>query len=128
MNSKTIAMAFMAALLVGSMASVYAYRGDPNVPGPYCQIDEEVRSQIQDALSQGDYAAWISLREEYNLPMHGKLMQIANEENFALISQLHKAVMEGDETAVQQIRKELGLGTGSSMKYRHGNNMRGFGF
>ncbi|NPA38177.1 MAG: hypothetical protein GXN99_00065 [Candidatus Nanohaloarchaeota archaeon] len=97
-------------LLISVFATgVFAYRGDPLTPSPNAQIDESVREELQQAVLEGDYETWITLREEYGLSGQGRMAQIATPDNFEKISQLHQARLENNLELVYQLKEELGI-------------------
>jgi len=110
MNKKIVGIAGLFAISLFLAGTVFAYRGDPMAEGP--NYDPETCGQVEAAMESGDYAEWVRLREENNLPMHGRMFHVINEENFNLFQQLHEAREEGDTETVNQIRQDLGLGQG----------------
>ncbi len=124
-NNKTI-FAMLALLLVGIVAAgiVAAYRGDSDTQGPY--YNEELHDQIEQAIEDRDYDLWISLREENNLPMRGRIFSVINEDNFDLFAQMHEAMEDGDLETADSIRAQLGLGQGM-MRRGQGQGMHGQG-
>ncbi|MEM4638075.1 MAG: hypothetical protein QXK76_03595 [Candidatus Woesearchaeota archaeon] len=119
---KTIFFVFGLMLLVGlaSLISVMAYKGDPSVKGP--NYNEEVHEQLEAAIEQGDYNAWIAIRRENNLPMNGRIFQAINAENFDKYKELHNAMQSGDYDRANTIRTELGLGQGMKKGTNRKNN------
>jgi hypothetical protein len=89
---------------------VSAYRGDPAVQGP--NYDAEVHEQLEAAIEAGDYAAWLQIRQDNNLPNKGRMFQVINEDNFDRYAELHVANLAGDTAKADAIRAELGLGQG----------------
>ena len=109
--------------LVG-MAS--AYQGDPTVQGPY--YDPAIHEDLQNAIENGDYVAWMNIRTENNLPTRGRVFSVINQDNFNLFQELHEANLNGDYDRAQEIRQELGLGIGSQYRGQgKGQGMRGRG-
>jgi hypothetical protein len=108
---------------IASLATVFAYRGDPNVQGP--NYDADVHEQLEAAIESGDYDAWIAIRQENNLPMNGKIFQVINADNFDKYTELHNAMQSGDYDTANAIRTELGLGQG--MMKRGSGNVAGHG-
>jgi len=102
-----LAVAGIAAL---GATEAMAYMGDPSVKGP--NYNEEIHTQMQEAIENRDYESWIQIREENNLPMKGKMFQVMNEENFEQFVQLKEAMINGDDELANQIREELGVGMG----------------
>jgi hypothetical protein len=125
-------LAIFGVAIVISIGVASAYLGNPGFMGP--NYNEEVHEQLRTAIESGDYEQWVQIREEYNLPMRGKMDQLITEENFALFQQLHEAVMSGDTETAGQIREELGLGIGKMFMHRwdgegdgQHNHMNGMG-
>ncbi len=119
-NKKILSLfALLVIGLVLASSVVNAYRGTFN-EGPY--YNEEIHAELQEAIENGDYNTWITIREENNLPMKGRIFEVINEDNFSLFTELHEAVLAGDETTINEIKEELGLGTG--MQKRQGQGMR----
>jgi len=111
MKTRTAVLALLSLMIVGIVAAgALAYRGDPDVTGP--NYNEEAHDLIEAAIESGDYDEWIALREEYGLPMNGRIFDVIDENNFYLFSEMHEAMEEGDLDRAQEIRTELGLGLG----------------
>lgn len=109
MKKNKYLMGLLGVFLVSLAAmSALAYQGSKwyGAPNFNCGVHEEVLAAVQD----GNYDAWIALREENNLPMHGKMFQVIGEENFALYSEMYEARLNGDFERVSELREELGLG------------------
>lgn len=121
-NTNKIFAIFTAVFVIGviSMIGVYAYKGDPGINGP--NYNESVHEALETAMENGDYNAWIKLREENNLPMNGRMFQVINKENFGKLVEMHEANEAGDADKAAEIRTELGLGQGMMNK---GNSARG---
>lgn len=124
MKTNKILMAVLAVFAISLMSfSAIAYRGNTGEVGP--NYNEDVHEQLQAALVAEDYDLWMSIREENNLPMQGKMFSVINEDNFDKFVELHNAKFAGDTDTVDEIRAELGLGQGGM---NHGNNeARGMG-
>jgi hypothetical protein len=118
--NKTIFFGLGLLFVIGlaSLASVFAYKGDPTIQGP--NYDADVHEQLEAAIESGDYDAWIVIRQENNLPMNGKIFQVINEDNFDKYTALHEAMEDGDYESANAIKAELGLGQGM-MKRGNGN-------
>lgn len=101
----------------------YAYRGDPAVKGPNYNAD--VHEQLQNAIENKDYDAWIRIREENNLPMKGRMFQVINKDNFDLFAEMHAAMISGDYERANEIRAELGLGQGMMKRGNSQGRMMG---
>jgi hypothetical protein len=111
MKNKILAT-FGALFLIGvvSLMGVWAYRGDPQASGP--NYDATVQLQLEAAMADGNYDAWIKIRQDNNLPMNGKVFQVINKDNFNKFVELHNANLAGDTAKADAIRAELGLGQG----------------
>jgi hypothetical protein len=122
MKNKILA-AFVAVFIIGivTMIGAYAYKGNPSVNGP--NYSEAVHEQLEVAIDNGDYDAWIQIRQENNLPMNGRMFQVINKDNFELFAEMHDAQLAGDIDRADEIRSELGLG----MMQRRANNAAGCG-
>jgi len=113
MNGKIIGM-FVALAIVSMIALAGIAIGKNTLPleqRPH--YNAVVHEQLEDAMDAGDYAAWLRIRQENNLPMHGKMFQVVNEENFATFVRMHEANLAGDTTTADALRQELGLGAGN---------------
>jgi len=109
MNKKHFALAFVLTGLVVA-SSAFAYQGNNNETGPY--YNEDAHTLLQEALNNNDYDAWISIREQHDLPMNGKMFQVINKDNFDQFVALHNANQAGDFETAQTIKEGLGLGMG----------------
>jgi hypothetical protein len=107
-------LALLSIAIVGllAVAAVSAYRGNYEEQGP--NFDASVHEEMQEAIENGDYEDWISLREENKLPMKGRIFSIITEENFEQFKEMHLAQIQGDTATASQIRAELGLGLGNA--------------
>jgi hypothetical protein len=103
---------FVVVFVIGviSLIGVYAYKGNPAVNGP--NYSEAVHDQLEAAIDNGDYDAWIKIRQENNLPMNGRMFQVINKDNFAKYAEMHDAQLSGDIDSANAIRAELGLSQG----------------
>ncbi len=127
MKNKILGTMF-ALLLIGIIALVgvtYAYKGDPNVKGPNYSAD--VHEQMEEAMSNKDYDAWIKIRQDNNLPMNGRMFQVINKDNFNKYVEMYNANLAGDIVKADAIKAELGVGNGmmgkSGMQKGTGNGM-----
>lgn len=116
MDKRLIAM-FSLLAVIGIAAitatQAMAFMGDPAARGP--MFNEEIHTQLQQAMQDGDYETWKGILEENNLPMKGRIFQVMNEENFENFAQMHEAMQNGNYETANQIREELGIG----MEHRH---------
>lgn len=119
-SKNTTIFSLLALLFVGIVTAgmVNAYRGDSTIEGP--NFNAEVHDQLENALENRDYDLWISIREENNFPMNGRMFEVVNEDNFDLFVDMHEAMEAGDIETANTIRAELGLGQGM-MKRGQGN-------
>lgn len=119
MNKIVLTIASLAlgsGVLLTSVSSAMAYRGDPNVQGPY--YTAERHEAMTKAFENNDYNAWKSLMGK------GRITQVVNEGNFSLFAQAHKLMLEGKKDEAGKIRAELGLGlhNGSGQGKGYGRN------
>ncbi len=117
MKNKILA-GFAAVMLIGLMAFVaVAYRGNPGVESP--NYNEDVHAELEAAMVEGDYDAWLKIRQDNNLPTEGKIYRVINRDNFDKYVELHNANLAGDIEKADAIRAELGLGLGSRGEGAH---------
>lgn len=90
-------------LLLTATPKVLAYRGDPNVKGPY--YSEERHEAMTKAFENKDYQSWKNLMQG-----RGRVSQVINEQNFARFTEMHQLMLEGKNDEANKIRAELGLG------------------
>jgi len=105
-----IAIGLVALLTIGFVS---AYQGNPNVLGP--ALDEERHLEMQTALENMDYHAWVALMDG-----KGRVTDVINEENFEQFVAMHNAKLNGDLETANSIRKELGLGQGPRQGMKNG--------
>ena len=120
MNKKILTIASLVlgtGVLLTSVSSAMAYRGDPNVQGP--NYTAERHEAMTKAFEKNDYNAWKNL-------MQGKarVTQVVNEGNFSRFAQAHNLMLEGNKDEAGKIRAELGLGlnNGSGQGKGYGRN------
>ncbi|MBW6451608.1 MAG: hypothetical protein K0B02_02665 [DPANN group archaeon] len=107
----------MSVLLIGALVlfsivgMVSAYKGNATPVGP--NYNEDIHEAMKQAIENGDYDAWIQIREDNNMPMHCRMFSIINEENFHLFAEMHEANENGDLDRAAEIKAELGLGQGN---------------
>lgn len=89
-----------------------AYRGDPNVKGPY--YTPERHEAMLKAFEKKDYNAWKNLMG--NRPITQKI----NAQNFTKFAQAHQLALQGNFAEANKIRSELGLGQGMGQGLRNG--------
>ena len=114
-------------LFVGLLATsaVLAYQGDFSVKGPYSS--EERHIAMQDAFENLDYQAWYDLMTEDG--RSPKIVEVITEDNFADFVEAKELALNGDLSAMNELKAELGLGLGQ-MKHGNGNTLgkgRGLG-
>lgn len=102
------ALAVGAGMLLASAPNALAYRGDPNVKGPY--YSAERHEAMTKAFENKDYNAWKSLMQG-----KGRVTQVVTEQNFARFAEMHKLMLDGKTDEANQIRQELGLGLRNRM-------------
>ena len=122
---KQTLMAITLGLVLLLSAATYVVAEQPwsNTNKP--NYDSEVHEQLQSAMDNGDYAEWRRIREENDLPMHGRMMAELNEQNFGEFVRMRAAYHSGDSELAEQIRSELrpreGYGS-QGMGMHHGRN------
>lgn len=94
-----------------------AYRGDPNVRGPYC-TDTQYKA-IQTAIEKKDYNTWKKLMGE-----RGIARKIDNQAEFNRFVEMRKLMLQGKTAEAAKIRAELGLGQGGGNGYGFGYNRK----
>ncbi|MFT4343267.1 MAG: hypothetical protein ACMXYE_00810 [Candidatus Woesearchaeota archaeon] len=109
---------FIAFLLVAiaSIGMASAYRGDADIKEP--EYSEERCSVMKEVFATQDYATWKSVMESSE--RSPRVLQVVNEENFAVFAQAHEAKVAGNHDLAQQLRAELGLNNGNGPKDRNG--------
>jgi hypothetical protein len=106
MNKTSILLGLSALVIGGAVIApqaVLAYRGDPNVKGPY--YTEERHEAMEKAFENKDYNAWKTL-----MAGRGRVTQVINAQNFAKFAQAHELAEQGKTDEANKIRAELGLG------------------
>jgi len=106
MNKLTIFLGVSALVLSGVSAytsTADAYKGDPNVKGPY--YTAERHEAMEKAFETKDFTAWKSL-----IQGRGRVSQIITKDNFARFAEAHKLAEQGKLEEAKKIRQELGLG------------------
>lgn len=116
MNAKTIMLWSLPILfLTGSVALAAGYHsGGAKEQG--ANYNAQAHEQLESAIEARDYDAWLKVRQEYSLPMRGKVFQVINKDNFGLYADLHAANEAGDLERAAAIRTELGVGVGRDGK------------
>ena len=86
-------------------------------------FDPAIREQIEDAIANEDYTAWLNIHEENNF-LGGRMTSLITEENFSLLNELHTARENKDFERIKEIREELGFpekGPRGRMGFQKGN-------
>jgi hypothetical protein len=98
-------------LLLGilSIGLVTAFQGNPNISGP--DYSEERCTEMRIAFESLDYHAWSELMTANG--RNSKVLEVVNEDNFALFAKAHEAMKNGDFETAKEIRADLGLGQGN---------------
>ncbi|PIR49204.1 hypothetical protein COU80_00445 [Candidatus Peregrinibacteria bacterium CG10_big_fil_rev_8_21_14_0_10_55_24] len=86
--------------------------------------DNEQFQAAQEAIENGDYAAWKSAMEESGRP--AGMLDIITEENFDRFVEMHELMQSNDRDGAQAIAEELGLPKGPAHGFGRGG-MRGRG-
>jgi hypothetical protein len=102
---QTLLLASLALVLMVSAATFAV--AQPWTPGPKVNYDADVHEQLQEAMANEDFAEWKRIREENNLPMHGRMMAEMNEERFGEFVRMHAAYQSGNQELAETIRNEL---------------------
>lgn len=106
MNKKTIVLTALVLTLAGLTLipqSAQAYKGDPNIKGPY--YSAERHEAMTKAFANKDYNAWKNLMQG-----RGRVTQVINEKNFAKFVEAHNLTLAGKINEANKIKAELGLG------------------
>jgi len=91
--------------LLGGVQTGEAWRGNPNIQGPYCT---KARQQaVHQAIENGNYAEWRSLMEQR--PGQKRVLDVVNEDNFPQFVQAYQLAKKGDFDGADKIRLQLGL-------------------
>ena len=107
-------MVLEAGLALATASKTLAYRGDPNIQGPY--YSPEKHEAMLKAFENKDYNSWKNLKQG-----RVRVSQVINEQNFSRFAEMHKLMLEGKTEEANKIRQELGLGF-------QRNNMQKMGF
>ena len=111
-NKKMVSMFAFGLVVFLGISLVAAYQGDYSAEGPAFSTDRhEVMTQAFEDL---DYDAWVALMVEGG--KHSRVMDVVNEDNFALFVEAREAGMSGDTDRAIALRSELGLGNGVGSK------------
>ncbi|MBU0757788.1 MAG: hypothetical protein KKF44_06980 [Nanoarchaeota archaeon] len=114
MKTNRILFALLAVMSISLVSySAFAYMGNHEgtiEDRPY--YSEEVHDELEAAIEARDYDLWISIREENDLPMNGRIFSVIDETNFAAYADMHEAMEDGDTETADALRAELGLGQG----------------
>jgi hypothetical protein len=102
-----IGSSVLVVLLVAGMAFASGIDQDSQSTGP--RVAPEIHEQIVEALETGDYALWLQVHEDNDLPVRPEIAEVINEENFDSFAELHEAMRSGDRETAKAIADELGL-------------------
>ena len=103
-----------AGILISSLAM--AYQGDSSVKGP--EFSDERHVAMQDAFAEGDYEAWYDLMVETG--RSPRILEVITEDNFDDFVEAKELAMDGDLSALNELKAELGLGLG---QMKHGGGV-----
>jgi hypothetical protein len=100
-------------ILLVSKNPVMAYRGDSTEFGP--NHTEERHSQMLEIFENQDFDGWKEL-------MHGRGVTqfIDSQEEFNLFTEMRQARLNGDTEKAQELRDQLGFGSGEGKGLRQG--------
>lgn len=120
---KKLMLGLIAVLSLTLIVAAFAY--GPKTDAPH--YDEDVHSQLEAALESRDYDTWIWIRQENNLPTHGRMFQMIEEnpELFDRYAEMHEANEAGDYELAAKIRAEMGLGQGMKGHAGHRGSSQG---
>jgi len=123
---KKIILGFGAlAVVLGSVGlsanTALAYKGDPNVKGPYYTVERH--TAMEKAFENKDYEAWKNLMQN-----RGRVTEVINKDNFAKFAEAHELMEQGKTTEARKIMNDLGLGLGNGFKQGVGKGHVGRGF
>lgn len=123
---KKIILGFGAlAVVLGSVGlstnTALAYKGDPNVKGPYYTVERH--TAMEKAFENKDYEAWKNLMQN-----RGRVTEVINKDNFAKFAEAHELMEQGKTVEARKIMSDLGLGLrdGSGKGMGKANMGRGF--
>lgn len=94
-----------ALILVLGMSQAWAWRGNPNVKGPYCT--QERQQAVHKAIEDGNYEEWKTLMEQKS--GRGRVLNVVNKENFGQFAKAYQLSKEGKFDEADEIRSQLGL-------------------
>ena len=115
-NKTTLGLFALGIVAILGISMVAAYQGNPNIQGP--NYSEERHEAMQDAFETGDYDSWVSLMTEND--RHPKIVDAITADNFDEFIEARNAALEGDPTALKELKESLGLGLG---QMKHGNGV-----
>jgi len=69
---------------------------------------QEMHTQVETALENNDYNAFVKIHEDYGMPMQ------ITQDQFAQMAEWHEAVESGDQAKIAELQKE-GFGAGFGM-------------
>jgi len=111
-NKALMSFGILGVFALLGMSMVFAYQGDPNVKGP--DYSEERHEAMEEAFETLDYDTWAILMEETG--RHPRVLDVVTPENFAVFSEAHEAMENGNMELAQILRAELGLNNGIGPK------------
>ncbi|HLE06958.1 MAG TPA: hypothetical protein VI790_06395 [Candidatus Nanoarchaeia archaeon] len=72
------------------------------------EIDEELKEQLETAITNRDYETWSRLLTENNLNK-GSMIESITKENFETYVKMHEAIKSGDMPLADEYMNELGI-------------------
>jgi hypothetical protein len=108
MKNKTMSVLALGLVALLGVGLVAAYQGDYSVKGP--NYSEDRHERMEEAFENLDYDAWVALMSESG--RMSRVLDVVNEDNFAIFVAVHEAMKEGDMEKASELRAELGLGVG----------------
>ena len=73
--------------------------------------DPERHDAVESAIESGDYEAWRQLMTSDGRS-GGRVASVVTVDNFGTFAAMHAAMEDGDHEHAQELREEIGLGTG----------------
>lgn len=119
MNKKILGMFALMVVLVASVGTVFAYKGDYTTNGP--DYTAERHDAMEEAFETSDYDTWYELMAESG--RNPRVVDVVTEENFETFVQAHDAGKAGDYETAAALRAELGLNNGVGPKDGAGRMM-----
>ena len=107
MNKKIFGLivVFIVVITLIGIASAFAF----NESKKFFSHNGDLKEELNAAIENEDYDAWVKIIEENSFPQKGRLLATITEENFSQLVALHTAISNNDFETAKQIKKELGI-------------------